>query len=152
MKIERRAFLPNSSKPFEIMEHTADVGIVGYGEDLKEVFKNTAIGMFSLIADLDTISNTIKAEVEVEAEDVEGLMVAWLNELIYLFEIKGAIFKEFDILRLGEGKLKALACGEKIDPLKHKINAEIKAATYHLLKIEKQTDKRRFRSQVLFDV
>lgn len=135
---------------FEIIEHTADVGIVGYGGDLKEVFENTAVGMFSLITELDAVSKDLETQVEVEAEDVEGLMVAWLNELIYLFETRGVLFKGFDILELGEAGLKAVAHGEKLNPIKHEIKTEIKAATYHMLKVERV--KGRLKSRVIFDV
>ncbi len=139
-------------KIFDVIEHTADIGITGYGKDLKEVFENTAIGMFSLIADLNTVENKIQIEVEVEAEDLEGLMAAWLNELIYLAETKGLLFKDFQIMELSEERLKANALGQKIDPLRHTIKTEIKAATYHLLKLEESAGRGGPKSQVIFDV
>ncbi|MDI6799445.1 MAG: archease [Actinomycetota bacterium] len=147
MESEKKESRP---RPFEVIEHTADVGIIGYGGDLKEVFENTAIGMFSLITELNAVSKDLEIQVEVEAEDVEGLMVAWLNELIYLFETKGVLFKEFDILELSEEGLRAVARGEELNPIKHEIKTEIKAATYHMLKVE--SEKERLKSRVIFDV
>ena len=122
---------------FEIIDHTADVGIIAYGSDLKEAFANSAYGMFSLIADLDSVKENVSRKVDVEATDQEALLVDWLNELLYLFDVEHIIFKRFDITVLSQNRLQAKVYGEKIDKSRHRLKTGVKAATYHMLKIEK---------------
>ena len=124
-------------KRFDIIEHTADVGIVAYGADLKEAFANTAYAMFTLIADLDSVREEVYRRIEVRAEDQEGLLVSWLNELLYLLDVDEIIFKRFDVKELGEYSLKAEGYGELIDAARHSLKAGVKAATYHMLQIAK---------------
>jgi len=137
------------AKRFEVIEHTADVGIAAYGSDLKEAFANAAYALFSLIVDLKQVGDTLYREVEITAENQEDLLVAWLNELIYLFEVESILFKRFSVDELTETRLKSRCYGQAIDLLRHKIKLGVKAATYHMLKVEKDNGSR---VQVLFDI
>jgi SHS2 domain-containing protein len=76
--------------------------------------------------------------------------VEWLNELIYLFDAEHILFRRFDIESLSNNQLKATCYGENIDPLRHKIKLGVKAATYHMLKIDKDSDG--YKVQIIFDV
>ena len=134
---------------FDVIDHTADIGIVAYGRELKEAFSNVAYGMFSLIADLEGVKTTICREVQVEAEDEEGLVVRWLNELLYLFDVDRMIFKEFEFTELTTTHLKAKGYGEVIDSSRHSLNTGVKAATYHMLNVERDDG---YKIQVIFDV
>jgi len=136
------------AKRFEVVDHTADIGIAAYGADLKEAFANAAYALFSLMVDLNGVGDASCHEVEVTAEDRAELLVAWLNELIYLFEVENVLFKRFEIGELNETRLRASCYGEKIDLERHKIKVGVKAATYHMLKVEEGDG---FRVQVLFD-
>ncbi len=136
-------------KRFEVIDHTADVGIAAYGADLKEAFANAAYGMFSLMVDLKDVTESLSREVEVTADDQHYLLVAWLNELIYLFDVENILFKRFKVAELGQTRLRASCFGEKVDPERHKITTAIKAVTYHMLKIDEGDG---FRVQVLFDI
>ena len=122
---------------FEVIDHTADVGIIAYGGDLKEAFANAAYGMFSLIADLDGVGEVVSREIDVQATDQEALLVDWLNELLYLFDVDHIIFKRFEITDLNRNRLKAKVYGERIDASRHQLKTAVKAATYHMLKIER---------------
>ncbi|MFA4837494.1 MAG: archease [Dehalococcoidia bacterium] len=135
---------------FEIIDHTADAGIIAYGNSIEKVFINAACGMFSLIADLEQVQNVIEHQIVAEASDQEELLVTWLNELLYLVDAEQLIFSRFEIARLGQGRLEATAYGEKIDPSRHNLKTQIKAATYYLLKLEKYHDG--FRAQVILDM
>jgi SHS2 domain-containing protein len=137
-------------KPFEIIEHTADIGIVAYGADIKQVFANAALGLFNLMADLDNLKEGVKREIELSAEDVEVLLVEWLNELIYISEVEHVIFKRFEIVELSNTRLKATCFGEKIKAGQHRLKREIKAATYHMLKLNKENG--RYQVQIIFDI
>ncbi len=133
---------------FEFIDHTADVGIVAYGNNMAEAFANAAYGLFSIIADLDKLKENKTHEVEVTGEDMESLLFAWLNELIYIFDTKGIILKRFHIMELNEKCLKATCYGEKYKPGRHQLKTGVKAATYHLL----QVDREKKQLRVIFDV
>ncbi|MEE8419714.1 MAG: archease [Dehalococcoidales bacterium] len=136
-------------KDFEVLPHTADIGIIAYGLDMAEAFSNAARGMFSLITELNSIGETERRDTQLTAPDPESLLVAWLNELIYLFDVENIIFKRFDITLFGGTELKATSYGDKVDPARHQLKIGIKAATYHMLKIEENSG---FKVQVLFDI
>jgi SHS2 domain-containing protein len=136
-------------KDFEIINHTADVGIIAYGADMKQAFANAGRALFSLITELDDVEEVIHRDAELTASDEESLLVEWLNELIYLFDTEGIIFKRFDIIQLDSTRLKARGYGEKINKSRHKIKMGVKAATYHMLKVERGDGGR---VQVLFDI
>ena len=135
---------------FEIIEHTADVAIAAYGADLKAAFANAAFGMFSIMTDIGKVKDTASRDVEVTADDRKDLLVSWLNELLFVCEVEKMLLKRFDIVTLDKTILKARCYGEKIDPKRHKIKIEIKAVTYHMLKIEEKQNHTRV--QVLFDI
>jgi SHS2 domain-containing protein len=138
-------------KDFELIDYTADVGIKANGRDLAGAFSHAAEGMFSLITDPEKIADTGFSDVEVSAPDRETLLVAWLNELIFLFETERWLFKRFHIVTLNQDSLTARCYGEKIDKARHELKREIKSATYHRLKIERLPDKG-YQVQVLLDI
>jgi len=136
-------------KDFEIINHTADVGIIAYGADMCQAFANAARALFSLITELDDVAEVLYRDTELTAPDEESLLVEWLNELIYLFDVENVIFKRFDITELSNTQLKARSYGEKIDRSKHKLKTGVKAATYHMLTVDKANG---CKVQVLFDI
>ena len=136
-------------KDFEIIDHTADVGIIAYGADMSQAFANAARALFSLITELDNVDEVLEQDIELTAPDRESLLVAWLNELIYRFDTEHIIFKSFDITKLSNTQLKARSYGEKVDSSKHKLKIGVKAATYHMLKVLKNDG---YKVQVLFDI
>jgi len=136
-------------KGFDIIDHTADVGIVAYGADLSQAFANAARGLFSLITELDDVEEVTHRDIELTAPDRESLLVGWLNELIYIFDAEQIVFKRFDITRLGNTGLKARSYGEKVDRSKHRLKTGVKAATYHMLSVGRGNG---FEVRVLFDI
>jgi len=140
----------NAVKPFEVIEHTADIGIVAYGADIKQIFTNAALGLFNLMADLDNLKESVKREIDLSAEDVEVLLIEWLNELIYISEVDHILFKRFEIKELSNAHLRAICFGEKIKPGQHRLKREIKAATYHMLQLNKQDGN--YKVQIIFDI
>ncbi len=137
------------TKDFEILDHTADVGIIAYGADLKQAFANAARALFSLITELDDVKEVTHRDIEVEAGDIESLLVAWLNELVYRFDTEGILFKRFEISQLDNSHLEARGYGEKADVSRHRLKIGVKAATYHMLKVDKNDG---YRVQVVFDI
>ncbi|MFB0559331.1 MAG: archease [Dehalococcoidales bacterium] len=136
-------------KDFEIIDHTADVGIRAYGANMNEAFANAARALFSLITELDDVDEVLHRDTELTAPDEESLLVEWLNELIYLFDVENILFKRFDITRLNNTRLKARSYGEKVDKSKHRLKMGVKAATYHMLKVDRGDG---CKVQVLFDI
>jgi SHS2 domain-containing protein len=137
-------------KAFEIIDHTADVGIIAYGADVEELFSNAALALFSLITELESVEEKLHLDLEVSSEDRDSLLVEWLNELIYLFDVKHILFSRFDIESLTHNELKATCYGEGFDPMKHKIKIGVKAATYHMLKLDKNSDG--YKAQIILDI
>ena len=136
-------------KDFEIIDHTADVGIIAYGADISQAFANAARALFSLITELNDVAEFLHRDIELTAPDAESLLVAWLNELIYLFDTENIVFKRFDVSKLSNKQLKARSYGEKVDSSKHRLKTGVKAATYHMLKVDNGNV---CRVQVLFDI
>jgi SHS2 domain-containing protein len=135
---------------FEILDHTADTGIIAYGTDAKELFSNAALALFSLITEIEGIRERLHLDLELGSENRDSLLVDWLNELIYCFDSKHILFKRFDIESLTHSTLKATCYGEYFDPNKHRIKAGVKAATYHMLRLD--TDDSGYRAQVILDI
>ena len=120
-----------------MIDHTADVGIRAWGESLAEVFAQAALGMFSFISDLESVQERESREVVVEGADREVLLVAWLNELVYLFGVEGLLFRRFDVLEMEDTRIRARCHGERLDQARHSVTAEVKSATYHMLEVKR---------------
>ena len=136
-------------RDFEIVNHTADVGIIAYGADMRQAFANAARALFSLITELENMAEILYRDIELTASDEESLLVEWMNELIYLFDVENIIFKRFDITEFSSTRLKAKIYGERVDISRHKLKVGVKAATYHMLKIDRGDG---CKVQVLFDI
>lgn len=135
-------------KRFQLIEHTADTGLIAYGSSLAEAFANAAYGLFSIMAELNRVRVSQSRPVTISGEDAESLLFNWLNQLIYIFEVEHLLFKRFDIAELTEHNLKATCWGETYNPSRHQLKLGVKSATYYLL----QVDRDRNRVQVIFDI
>jgi len=139
-------------KRFELIEHTADIGLRIYGKSLEDLFANAAKGLFSLI--LDNSPKEKNQEIlNLKADDLEELLVTWLNELITLFFAFKFLPARYELkieTDKKEASLIATILGQEFDPYKNKIKTEVKAATYHNLKVEKTAEG--YIAEVIFDV
>jgi len=140
-------------KEFEIIDHTADIGLIAYGKNKEEVFINAAKGMFEIISGgTKNLKENFYDKIKLEADNLEGLLFAWLNELLYIGETKLIILNKFKIKELSDFQIKAEVEGKKINPPSVKIEKEIKAATYHHLEIKKDEESGLWRAQIIFDI
>lgn len=141
-------------KEFEMLEHTADIGIIAYGKNKREIFVNAAKGMFKIIVGNNSglANENISYKITLKAESLEDLLVAWLNELIYISETKLAILNKFNIKELSNNNIKAEVEGIKINRSGLKIEKEIKAVTYHCLEIKKITESGLLSARIIFDI
>lgn len=137
-------------KRYEVIDHTADIGLRAYGKNIEELFVNAAFGMFDIITELEKVAPAIFVEIQVEASGWEELLVAWLRELLFRYHSEEILFKDFEIEKLSKAQMKAKAGGEKIVAEKHELKTEIKAVTYHELKVERVGSE--WVAQVIFDV
>ena len=135
-------------KRFELIEHTADIGLVAYGRTLAEAFANAAYGLFSIITQPETINETESRQLALSEDDPEALLFEWLNRLIYFFDVEMLLFKRFDLHSFNGHELKATCYGEKYDPSRHQLKTGVKSATYHMLKV----DRAKNQVQVILDV
>lgn len=135
-------------KRYKLIEHTADTGLIAYGNSLTEAFGNASYGMFSIIAELDRVRETETRRFEVSSNDLEGLLFECLNRLLYYVDVDMLLFKRFEIKILPENRLKAVCYGEKYDPSRHRLKTGVKSATYHMLKVDDIKNEVR----VIFDV
>jgi SHS2 domain-containing protein len=124
---------------FETFAHTADLGLRARAGDLAGLFREAARGLFSIIVeDLESVRPLEQVTIALEGEDVTYLLFDWLAELLRLFDTRQLLLSHFEV-RVTESGLEATACGETIDPPRHGLDHEVKAITYHGLRVE-ETD------------
>ena len=120
---------------YEIFEHTADLGLRVRAEDLPELFAEAARGLFAVIAgDLGGIRPVEELRFAVDGDQPDELLRDWLGELLYTFHTRRVLLSQFEV-SLGPTGLTAVARGEPIDLARHEIDVELKAVTYHGLKV-----------------
>ncbi len=137
-------------KRYELLEHTADLGIRVWGKDQKDLFLNAAAGMYSLIADILKVMPKSYFEVKINAQDKDQLLKDWLSELLYYFNVKDTLLSKFEIEQIDDTSIKSKVKGEKVNTAKHKLYHEVKAVTYHNLHIEEK--KGLLTTEIIFDV
>ena len=122
-------------KKYETFDHTADLGIRVFGRSCEEIFANAAYALFDQLTDLKRVREKTTLEIPARGADREELLVHWLSELLFLWESKGYLFKNFSFPHFDQTSLKAVGRGEIFDPSRHKIKVEIKAVTYHQVQV-----------------
>ena len=135
---------------FRILEHPADVGFEAFGVCREEVFENAAQALIHLITELDSVETKEEVLIEVVGPDAASLLVNWLSEVLYLHDTERWLFRDFKVKDIGDHSLSAIARGEKFDPARHLIRLQVKAITYHQLKLEKHSGC--WRAQVYVDI
>jgi len=141
---------------FKRVEHLSDTGIEFYGNKIEKLFENAAMGMFSIITDIDIVVSIdkIRISIAIDHDSLDDLLILWLEKIIYHFETASMVFAVFKVnllKRSGQGyKLEAEIMGEKFDSNRHEIKTGIKAPTYHQLEIKNNGQK--WWGRVIFDI
>jgi SHS2 domain-containing protein len=117
------------------LAHTADLGLRIWGATREELFENAGAALTAVLTDRRRLRREKTMEILVEAPDLEALLVAWLNHLLYLYDVDAFLGREFQVLDLSPQRLAARARGETYDPARHVAQTAVKAATYHHLEI-----------------
>ncbi|MCU0665519.1 MAG: archease [Candidatus Omnitrophica bacterium] len=135
---------------YQILDHTADIGMRVQAKDLSGLFRNAGLALFDISAQKVNPSKTESHQMVVmqKGANAEELLVNWLNQLLYLSQTESMVFEDFKINQVSDKFIDAVAVG--VDMNHYKVNTEIKAATYHELKLS-QTP-RGYQAQVVFDV
>jgi SHS2 domain-containing protein len=125
---------------YEYFDHTADLGIRAQAADLNSLFAEAATALFAAIVDgLDLVRPVQVVEITVEGTDRDYLLFDWLRELLFRFDAEHLVLAKFDV-RVSETGLTATAWGEPLDPARHVLSHEVKAITYHRLRVERDGD------------
>jgi len=139
-----------TKKIYEFIDHTADLGIRVKGENLPKLFSNAAYAMFDLLLEIDKIKPEETLRIKIAGGQMEDIFIDWLRELLLKFYSENLAFNEFNIQKLDQSGLEAEVKGEKVDPVKQNLKTELKAVTYHGLKIRKSGNL--WEVQVIFDI
>lgn len=120
----------------ELFEHTADLGLRAAAPDLDTLYAEAAACLFSaILEDPSTVQLREAVAVEIAGTDREYLLFDWLKDLLYRFDAEHMVFGRFEVKVRPDG-LTATAWGEPFDPARHMLGHEVKAITYHELKVE----------------
>lgn len=132
---------------YELLEHTADIKLKIYGNDFADLLENSGHALSDLILPGKNKSE-IAREFSIEGDSDEQLLVKFLNELIYLLQSENLIFCKFDIEQV-DLRIHAICKGSYMDPDDNPMY-DVKAATYHDLRIEKTRNG--LTAQVILDI
>lgn len=125
---------------YETFDHTADLGLRVRAADLPALMAEAARGLFAMIvSDLSTVRREQQITLRVEGTAADYLLFDWLNELLYTFESRRLLLCDFDV-QIDPAGLTATAWGEPLDMDRHPLEHEVKAITYHALRVEQQPD------------
>ena len=127
----------------EYFEVEADVGVIGRGPTRAEAFVQTALGVFALIVEPGSVEERDSREVRAHGESLEALLVAWINECLYVHEVEGFVARQitlevFDTTPRAGGeplRLHSVLHGEEVDPERHRLGTVVKAATFHQVSV-----------------
>ena len=129
-----------SGKGFEILEHPADIGFRAFGKTREELFENAAGALFYLTCGMSAVEERESREITATGKDEETLLYAWLAELLAVAETEHLVFRRVDVTALGAESVRGTAYGEAYDAARHEMGTNIKAITFHQMKVEKTAE------------
>lgn len=125
---------------YEFFDHTADLGLRIRAADLNTLFAEAGRALFAaLVENVDTVSPLQRFDLTLAGSDREYLLFDWLKELLYRFEVGHLLFCRFEVHVTANG-LQGSAWGETYDGQRHELTHEVKAITYHGLRVEETPD------------
>ena len=140
----------NIDMNYRLIDHTADLGIQVFGSNPENLFENAGYAMFDIITDTNRLTALSETILNITGEDRPDLMVNWLRELLYLWTGKGQLVKIINIISLSEFALSANIKFDHFDPGRHLIKSELKAVTYHQIRVEEINSE--WEARIIFDV
>jgi len=135
---------------YRITKHQNELAVRITGNSQEELFVNSGLALFDVMADAGKIDVKERLPLEVEGVDRDELIVNWLRELLYLYQSGGYLLKEFKITEVKDNLVKAEVRGEKIDPDRHEIKQEIATVAEHKSRMQKTGNQ--WVAQVIFEL
>src|SRR5438034_512638 len=125
----------------ETFEHTADLGLRIRAGDLNTLFAEAGEALFATILDGDLSAVAPRQEVTVRlpSDDLDYLLFDWLKALLYHFDGEHLLLSKFKV-EVGPDGLSGTAWGEPVDRARHELGHEVKAITYHGLRVEETSN------------
>jgi protein archease len=120
-----------SARGWEHFEVEADVGVRGWGAARAEAFAQATLGVFALLVAPAEVEAREVREVRAQADGPEALLVAWIDECLYVHEIEGFVVREVELTVCTDTLAHGLLRGEPLDPGRHHVGTVVKGATYH---------------------
>ena len=140
----------SKGKRFEILDHTADLGIVVTGDDLKDLFQNAADAMLRIMLERLPEKGGKTHDISIKSNDLPDLMVRWLGEILYLFEGENRLVTQTKIHDITPDHLDARIKTVHFSPTRHELVTEIKAVTYHQIEVIGKAGL--WRARIIFDL
>lgn len=132
---------------YVLIDHTADMMVRAFGSTLEECFGNAAYALFDQTVDLSNVGTSESVDIRVTGIDDEDRLFSFLSEMLFIEDADNLILREFDV-RFEGNDVVCTARGERLDRSKHRVRSEVKAVTYHMMQIDRDTPS----VTVLFDV
>jgi SHS2 domain-containing protein len=123
---------------FEQFEVEADVGIRAWGPTRAEAFAQAALGVLSLVADPATVSPRETREIRAQADGAETLLVAWIDECLYVHEIEAFVVSRVEVTSCSDDLVLGRLHGEPLDAARHRLGTVVKAATLHGVSVRRR--------------
>jgi SHS2 domain-containing protein len=133
---------------YRYLDHTADLGIEVYGENLVALFTNIGKAIFETQIH-GRINAARKTTITIHSESLQDLFIDWCRELLYNFSVSSFIPRQYEI-SITDISLQANLKGDTFDPKRHRVKLEIKSPTYHDLKLVAREGE--FYARIIFDV
>jgi len=134
---------------YELIDHTADIGVRVYGSSLPELFEHAAFALFDVMFDISGVQPVLDREFNCRRDSYEELLVEWLGSLLFVFDTERIVFSRFRLEQLDGQFFSARASGEYYEASRHELKTLIKAVTYHGLCV--QQTQAGFAATVIFD-
>ena len=125
---------------FEILEHTADIGFRAQGATPAELFETSALALASIAYELEGISPRLQYPLAAAGPDYEGLLVNWLNEVLYRIDGERLALCHFRVAEISPTGVSGVAAGEPRNPARHRARLIVKGVTYHQLRVAETSD------------
>jgi SHS2 domain-containing protein len=135
---------------YELIDHSADIGVRVYGGSIAELFENAAFALFDVMFDTAGVEPVLEREFVCSSASIEDLLVEWLGNVLYVFDTEHIVFSRFRVTELHGTMLKACAEGAQYDPARHEVKTLVKAVTYHTLCV--QHTQTGCTASVIFDI
>jgi SHS2 domain-containing protein len=131
------------------IDHSGDIGIEAWGRDAAGVLESATRGLLSLMVSSE-VGRVVERRLEVSAASREDLLVDWLSEVIASASMHGEVYGDVAIERASTHVASGVLRGEPVDPVRHELRFDVKAATYHGLLFEESESG--FHARVIFDL